>query len=457
MFNNELKEYLSSVDLSNTKPSIESLIQPQIGDKFVDDLLYLLDNRYDIGKNYFKDEIEELFRKRFNIKVNFIYTNTYASMCVPMVGSVIGDLPRNNYLMRALSEELNISYSELIEEFKKIEHNDIRIDIKNAKIYGYDSKLNYIYIDENMFNKKYPLTSKEIAGIIMHEMGHIFTHIYYTSHIVKNAFNLTESLILYSNGEISKAKEIILTDDDKKADDYKIIFKKQTADLKKMLNKYNGILAGMQGKYTLNKISEIEADEFATKFGLGDALATALTKMMVDDAWLNTGKQIISVAKFIAGLILFVNLITGTIFLLIMNIHLFIVSIFLDTIIVVLIVIIINGFIKFLNMLGVTVDTFRYDKIKQRIERIKRNAIKILRSYKVDKEATKVIVNNIDVIEKALEKIDKSLANSNLGSILLMDTANYGNIDDINALYDVISDRLTNNDFHYLAEKIKKD
>jgi len=456
----DLKDYLKQ-NTSNIKPTMESFIHPQLNDKFVDKLIELISSRYDIGDKYFKDELEELFSKRFNIKVNFILSNTYASFCLPMIGSALGDIPKDSFIFRILASELNVKYKDLRQEYENIKNADIKIDLKNAKIYGYDSKYNYIYIDKNMFKKDYFLNDREIAAIIMHEMGHIFTHIYYISHLFKNAFNLLESLQLYSNGEIARAKELIITSKDVKDKDYKIIFKKQLEDYKKLMDKYMGAILGMQGPDTLNKVSEIEADEFATKFGLGDALVTGLNKLMLGDyahnlkaIWRAFSTIYIFlflfylIRIFLAGYSIVVTIIASTIAGLISTVDILLT--------VTLLVIIASAIIKLLEMLGIKFVMFRYDKLKHRIERIKRNAIKILRTYKLDKDALDKVIATIEAVEKGLEEIDKSFINTNIGSILIADIRNFGSIDNIDELFDIISDRLTNNDFHYLAEKVKR-
>ena len=458
---NDLKSYLEQ-NINNTKPAMESFIQPQLNDKFVDELVQLIGSRYDMGDKYFKDGLEELFNKRFNIKINFIISDTYASFCLPMIGSALGDVSKDNFLFRVLASELKVSYTELKKEYEKIKNNDIRIDLKNAKIYGYESKYNYIYIDKNMFKEDYILNDREIAAVIMHEMGHIFTHIYYTAHLFRNTFNLIESLQLYSNGEIAKAKELIITSKDSKDNDYKIIFKRQLEDYKDLLDKYTSAILGMQGSDTLNKVSEIEADEFATKFGLGDALVTGLKKLVVDEGYNASHKGIwklfgmFSIIFFVFYLLYFIKFGIAVFNSIILSGIYGVVAAVELLLLASLFIIIISAIFKLMDVLDINVSMFRYDKIKPRLERIKRNAIKILRTYELDKDALNKIILTIDTVEKNIKEIEKTFVNTNLGSIIFADINNYGTVDNIDDIFDLVSDRLTNNDFHYLAEKVKE-
>ena len=459
----ELKEAVFNPKVDRLLPSLESLIQPQLNDNFVDNLIDTIDARYTLGEHHFVQELEKLFKDRFNIYINFKWDSDYASFTVSSIGNALGDVSKNEYVINAVAAGTGTHPETIRRELEKIKQEDIRIDLQRVKIYGYNSKLNYIFIDENMMKKDYTLTSKEIAAILLHEMGHIFTFIYYSANIFRNSFNLIESLQLYSNGEIKKAESILITNDDKNKK-YDVLIRRRLEDLNLYIKEFGNFILGMQGKDTLNRTSENEADEFAVKFGLGGALATALEKVLIKDAYKNTTRLMIRLATivyvlyvlffiiqiFLSGMPLFIPII------LIISGVMAPVSIGLLSIYIMTVGVFMTIITKLLQYTGIETKSFEYDKITTRIERMKRDIIKMLRTYKLNKEVKDRLIKQIDTIEGSLKVIKDKLLDTNIGAILTLSNMNFGLETDLDAIYDMIVDRLTNNDFHYLAEKAKK-
>jgi len=458
----ELKKAVFNPKVDRLLPSLESLIQPQLNDNFVDNLIDTIDARYALGERHFVQELEKLFKDRFNIPINFRWDKDYASFTIGFIGNALGDMSDNDFIINMVAGELGISSKTLKKELDKIKKEDIRIDLQRVKVYGYDTKFTYIFMDKNMMEKNYYLTSKEIAGILLHEMGHIFTFIYYSANIFRNSFDLIESLQLYSNGEIKRAKDILITSDDKNKK-YDVLVKRRLEDLNLYIKEFGNFILGMQGEDTLNRVAENEADEFAIKFGLGEALASALKKILVDDALINTYKRAYNIAVYVYIIILVFMMLKALILALPLVIPVILltgvisapISISLLALKLMVVFGILNIVGKLFGYMGMGGEEFKYETIKNRIERVKRNIIKMLRTYKLDKEVKDRLIKQIDGIESYLKVIKDKLLDTNIITLLGLSIMNYGLETNLDAIYDLIVDRLTNNDFHYLAEKAK--
>lgn len=404
-------------------------------------------------------ELEDVFSKRFGVKVIFGWNRSYSAFTIcngttfgwdqnkfdnlfgtyevlekfkekdpafyeKMVNGTI-DLndPKYKDENKWVKELGNIGYYSILDQIKK---TGLTLDIKNAKIIN--PPKNYsVYINVDWYNDSVSdnLTPEEELACLLHEFGH-------------NWYRLENLMKLYANVDILNdvLREEYGSNNKTPVETLRIFYNKTKLDMPKNIPNnivaatvmaYEDIIRG--SSYTQKSIvfltnNEASADEFAGRFGLGKAFISALQKGYVNtdpteyDAYqfniddfkyeLEAGLTMGALSwGILFGLVTQVAGATGAAVLLTGGIGL-LVAIFTS--------------ILFTAQSASTIyETYKgkdslYDNIDRRYKKMRNTTVRRL-NWVTDMEVKKSILKDLEEIDKQMKPILESLANSKLRKI----------------------------------------
>ena len=259
-------------------------------------------------------QLEGIFQERFGVDFIFGFNDGWGAFCIPF-GSrvrfdygdyvdyhttyqeldkylaneknqavVTGEVPkakndRDRYDLYAYYKDgANASYFSFMEQVRK---NGVELDLKNARFMNATKNMKfYVNVDWNGLKNNYGLTEKEILAVILHEIGHCWTHWEYCYKVFASVQVLNDVV----REEYAKKNKTPV-------DTIKVFYNKTglpetKSDAKDMatltIKAYKDILRGSAIGLASNHSttdSEQQADEFATRFGLGKEIVTALNKL----------------------------------------------------------------------------------------------------------------------------------------------------------------------------------
>lgn len=233
----------------------------------------------------FKTRLSLIIEKRFGFKTKFIFNTNCPAAVMPFLGDNNHILARQKSFSLLIAEQtLDAQHDELAKE--KALHGTV--DLKRAKVGGIFSVYTHqVYFDfvVNHLDKK--LTPAEMAGVLLHELGHVFTFYEFSdrmestnqvlAHVAKKTvgmdddkarvYALTElgAILDISQSEIGELKE----EKDMRSFGMKIVKLFMRSLRSQMPN----------SKYD-DTASEQLADNFAARFGYGRHVIMGLDKIM---------------------------------------------------------------------------------------------------------------------------------------------------------------------------------
>lgn len=262
----------------------------------------------------------------------------------------------------------------------------VTIDRKNAVIKNLPKEFRLILMldicDKN-------LDAREFVALTLHEIGHGFNNIEYSCKVVNNTSVLVDTFLDNIGKRNKTPKESLLIA-------YNTAFKDPDADKLKNQNTVSVFLYVMSRtfKYNMGSMTPSEvhsyndaeqlADQFAGRFGYGDALGTGLSKVIIRHT--NTGYL------FVCSSVVF-TIIWVTACVLVP---------FLAPLFAAL------GIISAVSALEITYAlTFEdgeyqwssYDDLPRRLQRMRNELVRQLREYKSDAEYSKVLLKRIDDLD----------------------------------------------------------
>ena len=224
-------------------------------------------------------EIGGIIERRTNLKTRFFtdprpYINAMATISAftkdhPMMS----DSYRNR--LRGMS----------IQDLTEEKVMDAYVDMKNSKVGGYFSKVvSKITIFEGLLGDRF--TPEEIAAVVLHEIGHVFTFFEMSSKLAVVNVVLSETANLFSNTNDRIIRKKFLTDVEDKTG-HKFEDKDAMSDTESpetavaivSAAAIDWVRSELGYKYYDDRLSEFMADQFATRHGAGRHLVTALDKM----------------------------------------------------------------------------------------------------------------------------------------------------------------------------------
>jgi len=322
----------------------------------------------------------------------------------------------------------------------------LHIDLNKAYIKGLDKDyLLYIAADFDMLFKNVDLSPEELTSVLLHEVGHGFTHIEYSYRSVRTTSVIADAVkdITVNNG--STKKNLQLAYGKLGGTDNKISEANTMSATIMVIDSYIKSTLDLDVNNTHSATdSEQLADQFAGKFGLSGALSTSLAKM--ESIGLNididmTNEEIITLSLSTVAILILLPATTVTLYGLIIA-----GSILMAYIIDFIIGLWTGGDARY----GVT-----YDDRQRRQQRIRNEMVRRLRNTKLPKDVMKQQLTSIESIDKVIANLqpyeDTLGIGERLGRILF---AKNRKAIEAKELDQLIEDNMEN-DLHVLAAKLK--
>lgn len=396
--------------------------------------------------------LEDIFTKRFGVKVIFGSNNEYTFYTIPtsktigydlnwfkdmygsfatldnmkeknpelyeklVNGTIDFDDPKYKDSYKWYNDLSNTSYYSLLAQIKKA---NITLDLKNAKIVNATKQMSFYISADWYFASDQNATPIEMLAILLHEFGH-------------NWYELEGIINVYANVVI--LNDIIREEYGKKgktpADTLRIFYNKTKTDMPKdipndmaaaTIQAYKDIYRGsmyQQESVGFFTNDEQQADEFSARFGLGRYMAEALQKLypnMQDyDQWTYSPARL----SFDISFGVMVTICTST--LLAMSLGGTVAAlVFAAPIGVVLgVLLTITSIVSTMkNTYGVKGSIGLYDDLNRRYKRIRNTTIRRL-NYVDDVNVKTAALKDIEELDKTIQPVLAAAANSKLRKLV---------------------------------------
>lgn len=360
------------------------------------------------------------------------------------------------------TDEINSDkdYSDIMYRYKKsidsliskAGMDGVTIDLENAKIIGLPNDfVNFLFISPNLLINYLGLTAEEITACLLHEVGHAYTHIEYSARSLQTVSVLIDT-INANRGKKKDIFKIIYTDALKK--DPKDLNGNQQAVIYRVIEESFKSILSINNNDTSNSDSEHLADQFSSKFGMGLHLTTGLNKMHKSGYELNniTIGSAISTIISLAAFFLFLKYIISISIVL----ELLIITIFYMIILAISIIVIFILNIIFNDNKG-KVNTGTYDSDIRRIERLKNNVIRQLRTLDLPKDQMKSLISNVEMIKITIDQLASIYPKDDIGIVDKMYRFLSKNVQNKLAMkdYAMFIEDMMENELHLSAAKFK--
>lgn len=239
------------------------------------------------------------------------------------------------------------------------------------------------------------LSPKEVAAIMLHEVGHAYTHIEYSYRSAVMTTSINDSLKIASNKGYSTKETLLLVGEVASKDKDYIAKNKDKNIIAITLNTLDAIVSNEGLRYSnLNSIdSEQKADEFASMFGLGVELTSALEKFQHSGAIILNDIRYGSILPYLAKIV-FASMV--------------VIYVFMSLPIVGAIIALVGAYLvpKIIITLlteGMTTAEYTYDVGRRRIERLRLDYIRQVRNPDLPVEIKSMLADAVyamDIIIK---------------------------------------------------------
>ena len=164
---------------------------------------------------------------------------------------------------------------------KQFRKDGVLVNLKKARIDNLPSEyIAYLAVDFDIMIGRARLTGSELTAVVLHEVGHAFTHIEYSYRTVNNTSVIMDSMKSVIDETMSYNKALKLSYGKLGGDIEDIEHKDVISATLMTVNKY--ILSTRnQNDKNAHSVTDSEqlADQFSGKFGVGSELSTSLTKL----------------------------------------------------------------------------------------------------------------------------------------------------------------------------------
>jgi len=333
-----------------------------------------------------------------------------------------------------------------------LETGKIEVDLKNAYVKGLEASTFIIYIDMLAVNT-IRLASNEISALIMNEVGHIFAYLEYLTSTTNSSKVLADTFL---KEKFAKGKDPV--------ESFKIALEESNPDIKvdtsspmKILESLDAYILKTYRFGQTQQSIKIEfkrlSDQFTTRFGMGEDIASALQRLytlklvnntedVVEDSWFFRFMRMVAYLTILALSFILFNVFGLIVFVAYVTIKLL--SYILSAVI---------NFIKnvFIAIFSTDVNqTATSENIDKRLVKIKLELVRQLRSEKVSDEGKRIIVDHIDNIKEIIKKLRYGFAvlGEHNGSTL---KTNFNKMEDVNFLTEILQE----NEMHFMQSKFK--
>lgn len=315
----------------------------------------------------------------------------------------------------------------------------IKLDLKRARIDGLPKEYVVFFVASlEWLIHDFKLTAKELTAVLLHEVGHAFTHIENAYRTVQTTTLILDNITNGLNGGKSKLDVLHLINEDvlkmpkeDRSNNTSIMAVRVIDNFVKETYKLH--------KNDLHSVTDSEqlADQFTTRFGVGRDTTSALTKMMrlegpkhqmTEYKWLNT--IIIAVLATVLVILLFI----------------FIIPVMIYGAIVLLLGILLGGNDAHGNT---------YDSKYRRFKRMRNDKIRMIRTSGLSKEHIAKLIEQVDGIDTIMDAVfeggneDKSL----LETISNRTIPSYRRISSHKQFEQLLED-LSENELHLISAKL---
>ena len=331
----------------------------------------------------------------------------------------------------------------------------IIIDLQAAKMHNVPKDVIVtVAMDFIWTIQKLELTARETAAILLHEVGHGWTFLEYAHRQTMNNSILMETLKdNTSNGKSAKEKLILAL---------QRINPKAARNLSTKNNIGTISLTLARAYVDANLYSSVDseqmADQFATRFGLGAELSTAMGKLNSE----YRGFSGLLLITFMIAASLLVSILIALLPIIIVTIAMggFTLAWLLGSIIlsikVTLIIIVVRHLLGADKKTAETAD--RYDDMINRVKRMKFDLVRQLRTSKMPDQAKKQLLAAIDNIDAVIEDVSKIRIVDAIARPLsfLWEKTSFTEIERMNyERMDKVIESLMENDLHVATAKLQ--
>lgn len=413
---------MNLVNMAGLRPSLEVIAFqnddfPQKLESLIREVMDFHDKNPENGRKNtnsfgFTRKIESLVYDRFGFKTIVNLETEVEGAVMPFFATRYHVLTKTQYHGDPLKQEVN----EQTKILREMTNKKGTIDLKRAKVSGIFSEfIHDVWLDVYGLYKKHKLTSAEITAVVIHEFGHAFTYYEFSDRL-----NGTNQVLMQMFNDL-------VDNDSKQTREYYIRefsekFEIDPRELEDVLEEENRVIFGQRifehyvksvgsqlpiAKYNENS-SEQLADNFATRFGYGRELITALDKLwsvailglpapqksmpMFLFAYLF---EIFQVMQYVlAFLVYFKKLIVSVI-----TFDVYGVFVLYQKVLSIGMVI-----VAFWMSTGDDGEDLTYDLLKIRYTRIKHQYVEILKKGNLDKEKTNKVLSDIKAMDKVIDE-----------------------------------------------------
>jgi len=384
MINNDIKE--GKALRNRTIASIYAKMEQALEDRFGMPFKFAESNIYPMG-------ILPVAPKNFNILSGDVKT-MYDNMSYVLESTPDGEHStiESKSDISTSPEDIKTKYANLTQSIDTL--------TKNAKFINYPKDaINTIFVSPYVLFKIQKLTPEEVTAIMLHEVGHAFTHLEYAYRVSSNGAILLDSVASEYKNNVDPLTAFKIGysetfNEDLKADNLPTAL---IATAGKFIDDYKEF---GNNSYAL-KDSERLADQFATRFGVGAELASALDKV--------TKKS-----RNVGGLTLIISIATAILNIMVAHFLLVVVALLVSGVVVAVMLIIKVIILSLLVIGSITLITAfldkgvdkndTYDTSAKRLSRIRSELIRELRKQDLPKDVVSKLLDQIDFIEGIIKK-----------------------------------------------------
>lgn len=372
-------------------------------------------------------EIDSILLKRFGLRTKHVYSNEvpYAVYTAPPKNhNVLFNNVESHYSeIEKYIKEINIQkenvkglkyivsdkrdltsilykWKESVDALEGTLNKDgILVDLKNAKILGLPKEYTiFLMSDLHLITRDIDLDPEEMTALLLHEVGHAFTHIEYSIRTIKNTSVILDTLKENLDKDKTYKKSLLICYEKLGGKPHEIEDKNTTKVFLTLMDRYVKASNSIDENTHANTDSEQLADQFAVRFGIGVQLSTAIEKVQkkLKDFNFKMSAENSMTVLLLGGFwsIAFTGSILGAIsFFGIITVGVMMMVYFMDT-------------LYSIATHGNQAEGQTYDYDKRRYIRIKNDLIRQLRKSKLPKDVIKQKLNDIKHIEVMIENAE---------------------------------------------------
>ena len=336
-------------------------------------------------------DLEVLIKKRLGLSVSII-TNSDLASVLPFYSN-------KNHIFINKYWRGNFDIKDQTKFLKENVSRQGTVDLAKAKVGGIFAEYKVtVNINFHALTESIQLTPAEIAGVILHELGHAFGVCEYSdrlesinialSNIAFSVMNKKEKDLKYVYRELKSVNDKVT-----EADVEELFSENRVVAGAKWFNVIIGTVRSNLGNDAYDQTGfEYLADSFVTRFGYGKQTVVALDKLhrfMGDpakSASLNQTLQVFALLNFIILLAIIIGILCTSITLIPLAAYFCLIF----------------GLLFFAS--GDGVRDMTYDDLKQRYIRVRNNIIERLKSKEIQGEEAKVLLDDIDMIDAMIKE-----------------------------------------------------